>query len=230
MDKVESIDPVNIGGENKMITLHNLNITIKNLILKWCLIIAGRIDQQAVTNCTIGIGFSVNLKKIIPPDGKSHNIAITSSFWLRIPQDEKSIKEGVLEYDSIKVYKNGDVIPNEHLELDYKVLSHGNPKDRGATLTLEPKGISPNQEIKIYYMRDNHTFKQLSLNYEDAINQIKYEFECGFDYGMLSSHFIKTTVHSNGIEKWEEFKSEAKKFYEEIDYEQRRKIVVEQGI
>ena len=43
------------------------------------------------------------------------------------------------------------------------------------------------EEIKIYYMRDNHTFSPLSLNLEEALSKIESEFAAGYTYGMVCS-------------------------------------------
>ena len=42
--------------------------------------------------------------------------------------------------------------------------------------------------MNLYYMRDNHTFKKLSMDVDIAIEQIKKEFKDGYTMGMLCTH------------------------------------------
>ena len=53
----------------------------------------------------------------------------------------------------------------------------------------------------IYYMRDNHTFKELSADVSTALVEIETEFNAGYTYGSLCSKregFPK--VHASGSE------------------------------
>ena len=65
--------------------------------------------------------------------------------------------------------------------------------------------------MKIYYMRDNHTFLPLPFNVDEAIRLIKEEFEKGYTYGMLCSKDpnIYSMVHANGKERLNQFLVEA---------------------
>lgn len=73
-------------------------------------------------------------------------------------------------------------------------------------------------DIKIYYMRDNHTFRSISLNVEKALEQIKEEIDAGYSYGMVCSKFPKAPapIHAKGIKSWTCFKEQVRKFYKEI--------------
>ncbi|MDN7965599.1 hypothetical protein QZM92_26835 [Burkholderia multivorans] len=40
-------------------------------------------------------------------------------------------------------------------------------------------------EVSLYYMRDNHTFKRLTGPVEDMLAQVMAEFDAGYTAGML---------------------------------------------
>lgn len=64
-----------------------------------------------------------------------------------------------------------------------------------------------------YYMRDNHTFRQLTGDERDFKIALMEEFMDGFTYGMLctkSEHYENLKVHANGRDKWDEFWEEVK--------------------
>lgn len=64
--------------------------------------------------------------------------------------------------------------------------------------------------LKIWYMRDNHTFRGLPLNVEKAIHDLRIVFdgECGH-YGMLcSKQFKDDPCHARG--DWDEFEPRAR--------------------
>ena len=57
------------------------------------------------------------------------------------------------------------------------------------------------EPVPIYYMRDNHTFKELSADVSTALVEIESEFNAGYTYGSLCSKregFPK--VHASGYE------------------------------
>jgi hypothetical protein len=47
--------------------------------------------------------------------------------------------------------------------------------------------------MKLWYMRDNHTFRELSANVEEAVAVIRSEFEAGFNQGSFT-----TRAYPNG--------------------------------
>lgn len=71
------------------------------------------------------------------------------------------------------------------------------------------------QEIKIYYMRDNHTFLQLSQDVDEAVSEIHDEWYAGYTHGMLCSKSPGTPVpvHGNGLAKWDEFEKAARAYF-----------------
>jgi hypothetical protein len=60
--------------------------------------------------------------------------------------------------------------------------------------------------MKLYYMRDNHTFRALPLDVDKALAVIMEEFLAGYIYGMLCTKSTKDwrILHANG--DWFEFK------------------------
>jgi hypothetical protein len=60
----------------------------------------------------------------------------------------------------------------------------------------------PEQEpTPIYYMRDNHTFKELSADVSTALVEIESEFNVGYTYGSLfSKRKGFPWVHASGSE------------------------------
>lgn len=67
--------------------------------------------------------------------------------------------------------------------------------------------------LRLWYMRDNHTFRELPLDVERAIEILRHEVceEC-FSHGMLCSHQVRglPDVHAHGAEKWHEFEFAAR--------------------
>lgn len=71
------------------------------------------------------------------------------------------------------------------------------------------------EQSPVYYMRDNHTFKQLSADAKTALAEIESEFNAGYTHGMLCSHrpgFKK--IHAQGDETRAKFFAECKKSLE----------------
>ena len=70
--------------------------------------------------------------------------------------------------------------------------------------------------MKIYYMRDNHTFLPLPLDAGAAESLIRQEFDSGYTGGMLCSKDprMKEVVHANGSKHGEEFFADARKWIE----------------
>lgn len=70
--------------------------------------------------------------------------------------------------------------------------------------------------MKIYYMRDNHTFLILPLSADDAIDKLRAEFAEGWTCGMVCCHAIKENVHSKGTEHWDEFERAVREYFEHV--------------
>ena len=81
---------------------------LKRLILHWCLLIAGRIDEVSTGRVTVGQTVEIDLKKIIPPDGKMHQFGATVLFSAAFTRGNDEYT-GCVELADIKVYRNGDV-------------------------------------------------------------------------------------------------------------------------
>lgn len=68
-------------------------------------------------------------------------------------------------------------------------------------------------EVKVYYMRDNHTFLPVPLYEDQAMAVLMREFLTGTRRGMLCSKHPKlenSSVNANG--KWEDFEDPAREF------------------
>lgn len=65
---------------------------------------------------------------------------------------------------------------------------------------------------KLWYMRDNHTFKPLANDVEAAISELRAEFDDGQTYGMLCAtpKGALDVVHASSAEKWGEFEQAAR--------------------
>lgn len=68
--------------------------------------------------------------------------------------------------------------------------------------------------MKIWYMRDNHTFRPLPLDVEAAIDTLRNEFDQGNTYGMLCSKepALSDSVHAKDKDSWVAFEAEARKW------------------
>jgi hypothetical protein len=72
-------------------------------------------------------------------------------------------------------------------------------------------------KMKIWYMRDNHTFRPLSSEWEIAKTELADEFSKGHTYGMLcSKDFPNNPVHAGSGEKFFEFIVAAENWYKNI--------------
>lgn len=65
--------------------------------------------------------------------------------------------------------------------------------------------------MTFYYMRDNHTFKQLEPNEAIALAQIEHEFDLGWTGGMLCSDDNSVFVHAHGRKERGEFLAACRK-------------------
>jgi hypothetical protein len=71
----------------------------------------------------------------------------------------------------------------------------------------------PPVPIKLYYMRDNHTFVPLPLDTEAAEVILKNELKCGYTHGMLCSHAMPGDyVHAHGLDREEDFLEKAREW------------------
>jgi len=69
--------------------------------------------------------------------------------------------------------------------------------------------------MKIYYLRDNHTFRHVSNNVIEALQQIREEFDAGFTSGMLSSRDVPIDgIHAHG--DFLDFSVKVVQWYKEI--------------
>ena len=64
--------------------------------------------------------------------------------------------------------------------------------------------------MKIYYMRDNHTFVPLPLDVELAESLLRKEFEKGWTYGMCCSQGMQNILHAKGRHNDEQFFADAR--------------------
>lgn len=67
-------------------------------------------------------------------------------------------------------------------------------------------------EITLWYMRDNHTFKRLTGPVEEMLSQCMAEFDAGWTGGMLCTKSLAGMehVHAHGSAKRGEFKDAAR--------------------
>lgn len=76
----------------------------------------------------------------------------------------------------------------------------------GDTAPPPQQAYSSEVPSPIYYMRDNHTFKKLSVHLGTAMEEIEAEFDAGYTSGMLCSKRPGfKDVHAAGTEKKEDF-------------------------
>lgn len=69
-------------------------------------------------------------------------------------------------------------------------------------------------EVKLYYMRDNHTFKRLTGPVEEMLAQVMAEFDDGYTYGMLCTKSLPGlgVVHAPGSADRQRFQNEAREW------------------
>ena len=67
--------------------------------------------------------------------------------------------------------------------------------------------------MKVYYMRDNHSFVQIPRDPGEAEDILRQEFDDGYTHGTLfcRSPGGEFMLHANGRENLEEFIQEARK-------------------
>lgn len=79
--------------------------------------------------------------------------------------------------------------------------------------------------MKLYYMRDNHTFKPLSLDINIALFELAEEFIGGYKHGLLCASGYGPTLNACG--DWAAFKEAAIKYIEEFKVLSGRLEVIE---
>jgi hypothetical protein len=74
--------------------------------------------------------------------------------------------------------------------------------------------------MKLYYMRDNHTFRELPLDIDGAIAGCREEFHAGYTSGMLCKKpdtFPPTKDSSvHAMSDWSSFEDEARDWLEKV--------------
>lgn len=76
----------------------------------------------------------------------------------------------------------------------------------------KPSDEQPGEALRIWYMRDNHTFRSLPLDVEAAVLALRQEFDVGETYGILFSKHprVKGCVHA--ANDWPAFEAAARKW------------------
>lgn len=70
------------------------------------------------------------------------------------------------------------------------------------------------EDIAIHFMRDNHTFRRLSLDVEKTLEMLLEEWESGWTYGMIACRHPCSPgyIHAHG--NWLTFEAEVRKWYQ----------------
>jgi hypothetical protein len=78
-------------------------------------------------------------------------------------------------------------------------------------------GDKKDEFAPLYYMRDNHTFKQLSEDVEEGLSQIKVCWDEGYTSGMLCSDRPNVpNVHARYKDGWGTFSRQVRAWYKDI--------------
>ena len=95
---------------------------------------------------------------------------------------------------------------------DYTQLPDG-------TWQRKPRPEDAPQPVQAWYMRDNHTFRALPLDVEQALAIIREELDVGNTYGLLCGRptgVVPAPVHARtAAEWWPTFESVARLWLEE---------------
>lgn len=69
-------------------------------------------------------------------------------------------------------------------------------------------------EVRLYYMRDNRTFKRLTGPVEEMLAQVMAEFDDGHTCGMLCTKSFPDldVVHAHGTDDRKRFQNEAREW------------------
>lgn len=72
--------------------------------------------------------------------------------------------------------------------------------------------------VQIWYMRDNHTFRALPLDVEQALSVMRQERDAGGTYGMLCGKpggVLPAPVHAGSAAEWPAFEAAARPWLEQ---------------
>ena len=75
----------------------------------------------------------------------------------------------------------------------------------------EPPAQQP-EPVRVWYMRDNHTFLELPLDIDEAISALRNEWPSGQTCGVLCSKEVNEEVHAHG--EIEPFIAEVRAWYD----------------
>lgn len=85
------------------------------------------------------------------------------------------------------------------------------------TWKRNPKPEDEPQPVRIWYMRDNHTFRALPLDVEGALSAMRQERDAGDTYGMLCGKpdgVVPDVVHAGSAAEWPTFEAAARPWLE----------------
>jgi hypothetical protein len=71
--------------------------------------------------------------------------------------------------------------------------------------------------MSIWFMRDNHTFRKLPTNHEEAKEILSEEFDAGYKHGMVGGEEefeAIQSIHMSG--NWARFLVDLRRFYDDI--------------
>ena len=71
--------------------------------------------------------------------------------------------------------------------------------------------------MQCWYMRDNHTFRKLSSNINEALAQIKEEMDDGYTFGSLCAEDKSIPMlHARGSKELPSYLAECVKWFEKL--------------
>ena len=94
--------------------------------------------------------------------------------------------------------------------MDYTQLDDG-------TWQRKPRADERPEPVCAWYMRDNHTFRQLPLDVDEALAVMRQERDDGQTYGMLCgrpSGVVPGPVHAGSAAEWSTFEGAARPWLE----------------
>ena len=109
---------------------------------------------------------------------------MSNSYYISVTKNSPKVKVAEFTYRDYLKFFGFD--PDRLVSFEHELL-YGHIEDR-----------------PVYYMRDNHTFKELTGSIDNMLSQIKEEFDDGYTHGMLCSHTKKSCVHLAGELKVDE--------------------------
>ena len=96
--------------------------------------------------------------------------------------------------------------------MDYTQLADG-------TWQRKPEPAAKPESVACWYMRDNHTFRALPLDVDEALAVLRSERDDGQTYGMLFGRpdgVVPGPVHAPGATQWPEFEAAARPWLERM--------------